>query len=140
MSQVHKDHIRQALVPFLVSDVLDIVLQYSARRIEGKLMAEFRSSHMEHPNGIAVDGDILYVASTGSKEVIAFDIHSGRVIRNIDCSQVYHGCAGPDDVHVAGNLLFVGGHSDFHFFTESRGIMFEAHIWKERRVILTDSL
>lgn len=125
----YHQHIEQALAPFLLQDLLVIVLGYSMHRMESKLVAQFRSPHLVGPNGMAVEGEILYVASTGNSQVIAFHIPTQRVLLRIDCSNVYD-CSnfygkgvGPHELYIAGNLVVVGDvrPGNFHFFDKISG-------------------
>jgi hypothetical protein len=89
------------------------------------LVRTFSAPQMSKPNDIAIDGDILYVANTDGRNLMAFDVSSGELIFNFDCRELYGGIrwhsVGPMEVYVTQKSIVLGGSgAEFHFFEKGR--------------------
>lgn len=125
-----KDLLSSFLSECMFRDACGIIVNYLKPRIAGKLVRTFTAPQMEHPNGTAIDGDVLYVANTGGLSLMAFDIASGDLIFNYDCRKLYasfpwHG-AGPHKVCVTQNSVVLDGSGyQFHFFEKNRAGVYQ---------------
>jgi DNA-binding beta-propeller fold protein YncE len=61
----------------------DHVYQFEAWPSLAKVQTFGDDSDLDHPAGIAVDGDTVYVASQNSNEILAFSIASGAFLRTV---------------------------------------------------------
>jgi hypothetical protein len=115
MNSSEKDAAIDFLKNYVFLEGCRLILDYLEPHIEGKLVRTFSSPEMLGPSGIAMDGNMLYVADSGSCSLIAFDIFSGKIVHNFDYKQLYQHL--PLEVFVTGEFIVVtGNYPQFDFF------------------------